>query len=384
MGNLNKPEAAERTKSGIELLIGGEATRLGLLDSIGTARSSCVITYFTSVRPGYSSHVDDRDVRVLESHIRKAKAAGAKSIDLFLCTAGGVATFPWEFVAMLREHMPSAKFGVIIPYWAYSAGTATALGADEIVMTPSGVLGPVDSQIYRPRMELVVNSRLVGSFLELIEDVGAKQSRKGANLQDLLTQNADPLLLGALHRAAKEDDRLIDNMLASRQSSLPARDVKRIKRFFLDEVALHSQGIRRTEARKAGLSFITNSEATGVHSAIETLFEHYASAMKLFHPFASFEDPDDEHWGGHFDAYGQHSAQTPIVVIESQYDCNPAFSAYGSDRHWDAPPPVGSGPSKTPVQTAPGPSDYMAQPNRMSLSFTNRSGLTAMLGSDEG
>ena len=360
----------ERAQSGLQAFAAGQTDRLELIKQIESVRGSVVISYLTSIRPGFSSYVDDRDVRVIEAHIKKAKADGAQAIDLFLTTTGGMATFPWDFLAMFREHLPKAKLGVLIPYWAYSAGTATALGADEIVMGPSGVLGPVDSQMLRRRMELIVNSRLIHSFSELIEQLGTKKSPKGINIANLLAENSDPLILGALHRAAKEDDRYLDNAFGSRLKSLSKKDADRIREFFLDGVNFHSQGIRRTEARANGVSYLTNSEDTGAHDAMERLFEHYAAVMKLFHPVSGYEEL--EFSGGFFDAYGQHSTQTPIAVVESRYDSNPAFSAYQQDRHWEVPPPL---EGESPAQP---PENPQFRPERIRLNWATNSQLRAI------
>lgn len=364
---------AARQAKGHVVFDQGREARVALLDQIGQARGSTVITYFTSTRENFDSYVDDRDVRVLERHVRMAKADGAEAIDLFLCTTGGMATFPWDFIAMFREHLPQARLGIIVPYWAYSAGTSTALGGDEVIMGPSSILGPVDSWIPRPYLSYITSSRLIESYLELMEEVRARKGKLSGELPAQLSENSDPLLLGALHRMARENERKLDKVMGARRKPLSKSQREALKRFFLDGVSLHGQGIRRSEAREAGLSYLINSEAAGIHDEMEGLFEHYAEAMKLFHPFASDFDPDTEVFGGHFDSYGQHSSETPVAVVESRYDSNPAFSAYYSDRHWDAPPPL-----PTPQQTGPAGPDERLQantPRNLRLNWTNRAQL---------
>ncbi|MGH8104559.1 MAG: SDH family Clp fold serine proteinase [bacterium] len=66
-------------------------------------------------------------------------------IDLILHTPGGMALAA-EMIAMaLQNHR--AKVTVLVPFYAMSGGTLIALAADQILMEPYSVLGPVDPQI---------------------------------------------------------------------------------------------------------------------------------------------------------------------------------------------------------------------------------------------
>lgn len=70
------------------------------------------------------------------------------TIDLLLFTRGGDTEAPWRIVTLMREFCD--KFAVLVPYRAHSAGTLIAMGADEIVMTPMGVLSPIDPSRTHP------------------------------------------------------------------------------------------------------------------------------------------------------------------------------------------------------------------------------------------
>src|SRR5439155_9771144 len=45
-----------------------------------------------------------------------------------------------------RGRIPQGKVTVFVPHYAMSGGTLIALAADEVVMSPHAVLGPVDPQ----------------------------------------------------------------------------------------------------------------------------------------------------------------------------------------------------------------------------------------------
>lgn len=66
-------------------------------------------------------------------------------IDIILHTPGGLVLASEQIAHALRRH--PAKVTVFIPHYAMSGGTLIALAADEIVMDPNAVLGPVDPQI---------------------------------------------------------------------------------------------------------------------------------------------------------------------------------------------------------------------------------------------
>ncbi len=66
-------------------------------------------------------------------------------IDLVLHTPGGLVLAAEQIARALTRH--KAKVTVFVPHYAMSGGTLIALAADEIVMDPNAVLGPVDPQL---------------------------------------------------------------------------------------------------------------------------------------------------------------------------------------------------------------------------------------------
>ena len=66
-------------------------------------------------------------------------------IDLIVHTPGGLVLAARQIAHALNKH--PAKVTVFVPHYAMSGGTFIALAADEIVMDPNAVLGPVDPQL---------------------------------------------------------------------------------------------------------------------------------------------------------------------------------------------------------------------------------------------
>ncbi|RMH29474.1 MAG: hypothetical protein D6693_01940 [Planctomycetota bacterium] len=66
-------------------------------------------------------------------------------IDLVLHTPGGLVLASQQIARALKRH--PGKVTVHVPHYAMSGGTLIALAADEILMSPNAVLGPVDPQL---------------------------------------------------------------------------------------------------------------------------------------------------------------------------------------------------------------------------------------------
>ncbi len=66
-------------------------------------------------------------------------------IDLVIHTPGGLVLAAIQIARALKQH--PAKVTVFVPHYAMSGGTLIALAADEIIMGPHAVLGPLDPQL---------------------------------------------------------------------------------------------------------------------------------------------------------------------------------------------------------------------------------------------
>jgi ClpP class serine protease len=69
-------------------------------------------------------------------------------LDIILHTPGGLVLASEQIACAINRH--PGKVTVFIPHYAMSGGTLVSLAADEIVMDPDAVLGPVDPQMGTP------------------------------------------------------------------------------------------------------------------------------------------------------------------------------------------------------------------------------------------
>ena len=126
-------------------------------------------------------------------------------IDLILHTPGGLVLAAEQIAQALKDH--PAKVTVFVPHYAMSGGTLIALAADEIVMAPHAVLGPVDPQLGEyPAASLVkvVERKPIAEIDDqtlILADVAEKALRQvEASVRELLGERLPPERAAALAR----------------------------------------------------------------------------------------------------------------------------------------------------------------------------------------
>ncbi|MDU4959388.1 MAG: ATP-dependent Clp protease proteolytic subunit [Sporomusaceae bacterium] len=128
---------------------GIDARRLALLRKIEQQRHSRVISLIhrqEAIRllgVPLSRYINVEDSEHILRAIRLTPAD--MPLDLILHTPGGLVLASEQIARALQQH--PAKVTVFVPHYAMSGGTMIALAADEIVLDPNAVLGPVDPQL---------------------------------------------------------------------------------------------------------------------------------------------------------------------------------------------------------------------------------------------
>ena len=72
------------------------------------------------------------------------------SVSVFLTTFGGSADSAYRIARCFQEVYKEGVFRIVIDTFCKSAGTLLAIGADEIVMSDSAEIGPLDVQLRKP------------------------------------------------------------------------------------------------------------------------------------------------------------------------------------------------------------------------------------------
>src|SRR5467141_1309006 len=118
-------------------------------------------------------------------------------LDIVLHTPGGLVLASLQIARALGQH--KGKVTVFVPHYAMSGGTLIALAADEIVLSPHAVLGPVDPQLgeYPAASLLKVVSRKpiaeVDDQTLILADVAEKAiNQLRVSVKEILTRSQTP------------------------------------------------------------------------------------------------------------------------------------------------------------------------------------------------
>lgn len=137
------------------------------------------------------------DIDDAEDVIRVIRDTDSETpIDIILHTPGGLAIAALQIAAALRRH--GGKVTAFVPHLAMSGGTLIALAADQIVMAPHAMLGPIDPQVGGfPAASVlrVLKDKPIAEIDDqtvILADIGEKATRQlRSAAEQLLTRHMD-------------------------------------------------------------------------------------------------------------------------------------------------------------------------------------------------
>ena len=112
-------------------------------------------------------------------------------LDLILHTPGGLVLAALQIARAISEH--KGRVTVFVPHYAMSGGTLIALAADEIVMSPHAVLGPIDPQLNQSPAASIITV-VEKKPIERIDDQTLIQADVGRKAIAQVKQSAAELL----------------------------------------------------------------------------------------------------------------------------------------------------------------------------------------------
>lgn len=256
-----------------------------LIAKVEKLRQSRVLVYWTSP----FAKMGDGSVPSLYDQL---EAIGdVDHLDLILHTGGGDVEIPWRMVALIREF--AARFSVIVPHRAASAGTLLAIGADEIVMTRYAALGPIDPSRNHPLLprregepQEPVSVQDMRHAMQFIREAGRVDEEfiytpeAMAEIFTALFDKLHPLAIGAIEQSYALSKligtRCLETHMKTKaeQAAIPA-----IVDHLCDGFKSHAYQIPRREAKAIGLK-VTNANKK-LDAALMTLYRHYASRPML-------------------------------------------------------------------------------------------------------
>lgn len=273
-------------------------TRVGIIKKIEKARGDTfLISYVTSTRHGFEVPMAMDSIRFFFNHLSKVKAPKKTTIDLFIHSNGGDGTVPWRLINLIRECCKS--FNVLVPNRAFSAATLTALGADNILMHPMGVLGPTDpmvSNLFNPKdpetkKPLGISVEDVAAYIELLkDDVGIRHEDELVQAFNLLADKVHPLALGNVKRSRSQSRQLASKLLRLHMDAKKdAHKIEEIVERLTSKSFYHGHPINRKEAlEETGLN--VKIPPKDVEELMWKLYLEYEKEMLLDKPFNFIQD----------------------------------------------------------------------------------------------
>ena len=209
------------------------------------------------------------EAMVLSLYDQLSSIGRQEALDLFLFTRGGDTEAPWRIVTLMREFCN--RFAVLVPYRAHSAGTLLAMGADEIVMTPMGVLSPIDpsrTHPLLPRREGAAESEPISvqdmrHAMTFIRETAKPSDLKTytpeamAQIVTALFDKIHPLAIGAIEQSYALAKLIGTRCLSTHMMNTDERvKIEGIVNKLCDDYKSHAYPICRNEARDIGLKVV--------------------------------------------------------------------------------------------------------------------------------
>lgn len=274
----------------------GYAERLPLIRQIEQARGSKVLCYLTSLRPGVPGQMSSDAVREICDHLLAFQDPPIDKLDLFLCSNGGDSVLPWRLVPIFREF--AKEFAVLVPYHAYSAATILALGANEIVMHPFGVLGPIDPTVTNEFNPADANGRRMGISVEDVkafvsfvkENVGITHEDELVQMMAILADKVHPLALGNVERFISQSRMIARKLLNTHMDDVSDRDIEDIIETLASRLYCHGHPINRTEAKNELRLEVADNVSPELYRTIWQLYEDFETEFSNRSPFDPFSD----------------------------------------------------------------------------------------------
>lgn len=241
-------------------------SRALILDQLQEELKSPVLSYVTGDRPGLATQIASDQLLLFPRHLTALE--DHDQLNLVLYTRGGETAAAWPIMSFLREHC--TKLRVLVPFYAHSAGTLLALGADEIVMTRYATLSPIDPTVanqFNPqdptnpanRLQIAVED--VMAFLELAKHDAAEPSLRDDAFRKL-ADSVHPLALGNVQRSINQIRQLARKMLALHASPKQTDQIDALVNALTTQLYSHQHLVNRREAAEVGLHVAAASEKT--------------------------------------------------------------------------------------------------------------------------
>lgn len=264
--------------------------RISLYKQLEQYRNSKLLVYVTSDRQNAETIISTDIIAPFANHLDEI--GDVEKISLLIYSNGGNILAGWSLVNLLRSFCKNLE--VIVPFRCQSTATLIALGADSILMTKQGTLGPIDpstngwmnpqANINGQFVKVPVSVEHVNGFIEMaMNDLSIKDPSQLSSIFMKLTENIHPLSLGEVFRSKTQIKMLAEKLLKNYHKINPD-NIPKVISFLCSESGSHDYTIFRREAKEdLGLNIEKPDDAQ--YAVIKAIYQDIENELELRSPF---------------------------------------------------------------------------------------------------
>lgn len=227
--------------------------RRNLIEQVEQITQRKLIVYFANILHPQSAIGKD-DIEPFQEMIYDCVKSERESIDLLLQSGGGDIDFAEKIVTLIRRQIRSIR--VIVAERAKSAATLIALASDEIVMSDTSELGPIDPQIVIPTLTgpmMYPAQSLLDGLRRIIDET--QQAGALNPVYYPMLSNLDPALIDFCVKAIERSKQFARNWLEQYMCQQDPNEAEQIASQLCDarRYASHGAVIDWKEAEAIGL-----------------------------------------------------------------------------------------------------------------------------------
>ena len=166
-----------------------------------------------------------------------------ENLDVLLDSGGGDLDSAYKVLLLLKSYAKTVT--IIVPFYAKSAATLIALGADCLQMCKAGELGPLDPQVWDHASGQWVPALSVRKAIDFITSVDK------AVIEVSLADKMSPLLMGAYRIAEESSKQYLNEIFAPKKIDDAQRE--KIVKVFTENLRSHGYPISRDYLKELGV-----------------------------------------------------------------------------------------------------------------------------------
>lgn len=262
------------------------AQRQAFYRQVEAERDSKVIAFVTGERIGLQTIIASDAVGPFVSLLDDI--GPTKKLSLILDTNGGQTSAAWRLINLLRSF--GDELEVIVPTKAMSAGTLMSLGADRIVMTKQGALGPIDPSldshplsptVGSHQFTVPVSAEAVRGYLdEVKKDITDPAAL--ATVWTHLASHIHPIVLGEIFRLGGQIRSMAKTLIKNQVPDEETQD--KIINLLCSDSGSHDYTINRRYAADIGLN--VEKPTAALYDILGNITKSYHSELKTLEPYS--------------------------------------------------------------------------------------------------